>query len=308
MPRSAEPERLNIIGYQPNDVIVSRMGEHLVYSHESEDANIWRVSLTGGHSMQASTFVASTRYDARPSYSADGKRIAFESSRSGSVEIWVCNDDCSDPVQLTAFGNGWAGSPAWSPDGQQVVFDGNAAGNWDVYKINASGGKPIRLTTSSASEMRPIWSHDGKSIYYTSTQSGKAQIWRMLPTGEAKVQITKKGGYNAYEARDGTNLFYAKTEGGVWGVPAQGGDEIELWHEVDGVNCAPAKHGLYCIENVNDRTTINFLDLKTRSRKRLAVLPGPLNYELATSPDERWLLYTKKEFVGSELLLVESFR
>lgn len=87
-------------------------------------------------------------------------------------EIWICNEDGSNPVQLTSFGNAWEGSPAWSPDGQQIVFDCNAAGNWDVYKINATGGKPIRSTTSSAADMKPVWSRDGKWIYYTSTQTG----------------------------------------------------------------------------------------------------------------------------------------
>jgi Tol biopolymer transport system component len=199
----------------------------------------------------------------RPSYSADGKHIAFESERSGSQEIWTSNDDYSDPVRLTAFGNAWAGSPAWSPDGRQIVFYCNAGGSWDIYKINATGGKAIRLTTSSAAEMRPVWSHHGSWIYYTSTQTGKPQIWRMVPTGEAKVQITRNGGYNAYESDGGTHLYYAKIEGGVWNVPARGGDEIELWPGIDAVNCAPAKRGLYCIENANDRATVSFLDLKT---------------------------------------------
>lgn len=308
IPRSGEPERLNIAGYHANDVIVSRTGDHLVYSHGFEDSNIWRISLAGGHPMQASSFIVSTRYDARPSYSGDGKRIAFESSRSGSEEIWICNEDGSDPVQLTSFGNTWAGSPAWSPDGEQIVFDCNPAGNWDVYKVNATGGKPVRLTTSSATDMRPVWSRDGKWIYYTSTRTGKPQIWRMLSSGGAEVQITKNGGYNAHESRDGTELYYAKTEGGVWKVPARGGDEIELWPQVDGANCVPAKHGLYCIENAHDRTIVNFLDLKTRSRKVLAVVPGPLNNGLGVSPDDRWLLYTRTDFVGSELMLVENFR
>jgi Tol biopolymer transport system component/DNA-binding winged helix-turn-helix (wHTH) protein len=308
IPPSGEPARLNIAGYHASDVIVSKTGERLVYSRGFEDPNIWRIPLTGAGWMRASSFIASTRYDARPSYSVDGKRIAFESDRSGSTEIWICNEDGSDPVQLTSFGNGWAGSPAWSPDGQRLAFDSNAAGSWDVYMIAAKGGKPIRLTASSAADMRPVWSRDGKRIYYTSTRTGKPQIWKMSPSGGAEAQITKNGGFNAYESREGGDLYYAKTEGGVWSVPVEGGDEIELWPEADAVKCAPAKHGLYCIENANDRTTVSFLDRKTRSRKALAVVPGLLSNGLTTSPDDKWLLYTKTDFVGSELMLVENFR
>ena len=130
----------------------------------------------------------------------------------------------------------------------------------------------------------------------------------MLATGEAKRQVTQNGGYNAFESPDGTALYYAKTEGGLWQVPAQGGDEVELWPQVDAVKCALAKHGFYCMDNANGRTALSFWDLKTRSTKELAIVPGPLSNGLVVSPDDRWLLYTKTEFVGSELMLVQNFQ
>src|SRR5207249_1997997 len=118
-----------------------RGGHHLVYSHQILDWNIWRVPLNGKAGGQPQRLISSTRLDYQARHSADGKRIAFVSNRSGSEAIWICNADGSDPVQLTAFRNAWAGSPRWSPDGQKIAFDCDAAGNWDVYVISSQGGK-----------------------------------------------------------------------------------------------------------------------------------------------------------------------
>ena len=51
--------------------------------------------------------------DSNPSVSADGTRIAFDSSRGGGREIYVMNLDGSNPIRLT--GTGSNSNPAWSP-------------------------------------------------------------------------------------------------------------------------------------------------------------------------------------------------
>lgn len=307
--KPSEPERLNISGYQANDVIVSRSGEHMVYSHSLVNSNIWRLALAGLHAGPAASFIASTRTDARPSYSADEEQIAFESDRSGAEEIWVCNRECSDPVQLTSFEKGWAGTPAWSPDGREIAFDGNAGGSWDIYKISAKGGKPVRLTTSPAAEIRPTWSRDGKWIYYSSTQTGNPQVWKMRPDGAGKTQVTRNTGYLARESSDGAALLFVKADnGGIWSIPIDGGDDTELFGEVDGDKCALGKDGYYCIVDREGESTLNFLDLRSRTTKAVAKIPGPLGNGLTVSPSGRYLLYTKLDFTGSELMLVRNFR
>ncbi|MDQ2777176.1 MAG: winged helix-turn-helix domain-containing protein [Acidobacteriota bacterium] len=206
---SGEPVRLNVGGGgdDPSDIALSATGRHLAYSHFVNDWNIWRAGLTGAHPKQAESFIASTRNDSRPAYSPDGTRIAFESGRSGSEEIWMSTADGLQTVQLTSFGKAWAGSPAWSPDGKQIAFDCNAAGNWDVYVVSSSGGKPVRLTSQAAPEIRPSWSHDGRWIYYCSSQTGRTQVWKKPPAGGNAIQVTKNGGCQALEAADGQTLI-----------------------------------------------------------------------------------------------------
>ena len=73
--------------------------------------------------------------------------------------------------------------------------------------------------------MLPSWSRDGRLIYFGSRRSGEWQIWRMTATGEQVEQVTRNGGYDAFEAADGKTLYYAKREPGIWRVSLAGGEE-----------------------------------------------------------------------------------
>ncbi len=93
MERGSHPVRLNLTDDEITDVAISRDGKHLLYAHQIDDQNIWRASLNGRHVKNSNNFIASTRRDTQARYPPDGKRIAFESDRSGNEEIWICNAD-----------------------------------------------------------------------------------------------------------------------------------------------------------------------------------------------------------------------
>ena len=99
-------------------VAIARRGNRLAYTKSISDTNIGRVSLTDTREPPA-PFINSTRPDLTPQYSPDVMKVAFESDRSGQREVWVCNADGSNPVQVTAKGGNRA---RWSPDSQQVVL------------------------------------------------------------------------------------------------------------------------------------------------------------------------------------------
>ncbi len=140
------PERIvTALGYEITGLSVSRAGDRLVYTQYFNDTNIWRVELAG-NKRRASTptmLISSSKSDSNPHYAPEGKRITFSSDRSGSFEIWACEADGSNPIQLTNFSGPPAGSPCWSPDGRQIAFDARPEGNPDIFLIRAEGG--IRL-------------------------------------------------------------------------------------------------------------------------------------------------------------------
>jgi Tol biopolymer transport system component/DNA-binding winged helix-turn-helix (wHTH) protein len=305
-----EPAPLNVSGAAPKELAVSKTGKRLVFTHYSFDADIWRADLRSAHLKDAAQLIASTRLEIRPAYSSDGTRIAFESNRTGNEEIWTSNADGSRPLQLTSFGNSYAGSPRWSPDDRQIALDNNTAGKWDIYVISSEGGKPVRFTQGSGSNSRPSWSHDGKWIYYCALESSGAQIWKKPAAGGAEIQLTNKGGCNQMESADGAYVYYLKSRDcALWRVPTGGGQESQVLALTHRIQFALGTRGAYLIEKVAP-TTLKYLDFVTGATKVLGVLPGPVFQDrgLAVSPDEHWLLYGKDEFAGSQLMLVEGFR
>jgi Tol biopolymer transport system component len=139
----------------------------------------------GGDKRQLTTDRA---YDDAPVFSPDGRKIAFLSSRSGSLQVWIMNADGSDQHQLTPD-DGRNNFPTWSPDGSRIAFRTDRDGNPEIYAMRADGGDLRRLTDDPASDFAPNWGPDGR-IVYVSTRTGKACLWVMNGDGSDQHRLT----------------------------------------------------------------------------------------------------------------------
>jgi dipeptidyl aminopeptidase/acylaminoacyl peptidase len=109
-----------------------------------------------------------TRRVGRPTWSPDGKSIAFISNISGRNNLWLVPADGGWPVQLTISDQRQA-SPAWSPDGKWIAYQSDYDGDeqWDIFLVSPKTGKVINLTnTREIAEMNPTWSPDGRYLAY----------------------------------------------------------------------------------------------------------------------------------------------
>ena len=115
-----------------------------------------------------------------PSWSPDGKTIAFICSKGRGAE----NDVCTIPVtggtarNLTAD---WAldpGSPSWSPDGKTIYIDAETRGNVHVFAVAATGG-PVRQVTTGERQLRGFAkSLDGRFLAYTASDvTHPVELW-----------------------------------------------------------------------------------------------------------------------------------
>ncbi len=288
---------------------VSTRARRLVFSRTLATQNIWHLPLQNGRAIGAPrNLIASTRAEAAPQYSSDGKRIAFTSSRSGQPEIWVAASDGSKPVQLTSLGAPVTGSPHWSPDGKQIVFDSDPDGNYDIYVVNAEGGSPRRLTTEPSDEALACFSRDGESIYFSSSRTGRWQVWKMPAAGGGAVQITHSGGRAPVEAPDGSLIYENEYE--LWTLPAGGGAERRLLDSVGFLNFAVTSEGIYFLRDaeVDPGRVIRLLQPATGKVSTVYEIGSPVDAGLAVSPDRRTLLFANVVQRGSDLVLVENFR
>jgi Tol biopolymer transport system component/DNA-binding winged helix-turn-helix (wHTH) protein len=312
------PQRFAVAGNNAANPAVSLRGNRLAFEERRMDANIWKIALPRSTrpAPLPSQLIASTRYEAGPQYSPDGARIAFYSDRSGSNEIWLCDAAGSNLVQLTSFGGAIPGQPRWSPDGRRLVFDLYAKGNSDIAVIDVEGGLPRRVTTEPSSENNPSWSNNGRWIYFASNRTGRPEVWKVPSAGGDTVQVTKRGGFAAFESSDGRFVYYAKgvETDGIWKVAVDGGDEVEVlgfpkagfwgyW--------ALVPTGIYFVDTeVRPQPALKFLRFSGNQVEHVAMLDRlPVRFEpgVGVSPDGNWILYTQEDHRSGDIILVENF-
>jgi Tol biopolymer transport system component len=127
-----------------------------------------------------------------PSYSADGKRIAFAQSGPGVTnEIWIMRADGTKKHRITKDHND--AHPAFSPNGRSIVF-GRDGG---IARMRADGSKAHRITQATGNflyDYQPTWSPNGRLIAFTSNRidrnSAITDVWTMRPDGSHKRNLT----------------------------------------------------------------------------------------------------------------------
>jgi Tol biopolymer transport system component len=284
----------------------------------SDDPDIWRLDLKGAGGARAAPdrWISTTRFEGAPQYSPDGARVAFESTRSGPWEIWTCRSDGSNPLQVTFLGKRWTGTPRWSPDGREIAFDARLRGRSQILAVSAEGGAPRPVTNDAFNNWVPSWSRDGRWIYFASDRSGRREVWKIPVGGGTAVQVTRNGGFAAFESRDGRSLYYSQFEApGIFTVPVGGGEERRV---IEGLTSgfwgywAIVDTGLYFVDAAGtSEPLLRFFDFASRRVVPSATLEKELaRFEsgLTISPDNRWALYVRFERGGSDLMLVENLR
>ncbi len=124
-----------------------------------------------------------------PTWSPDGKKIAFMSDRSGNWDIWIINVDGSGLTQVTHH-PGEDEFPDWSPDGKKIAFTSKRGGNRDIWVMNVDGSNPVNLTNMPGRDRYPMWSPDGKMIAFNTKRDGNQEIYVMNADGSNQRNVT----------------------------------------------------------------------------------------------------------------------
>ncbi len=308
--RPAEPERIELAGVPAVWPAVSPTGGRLAFCRSTGHSDIWRWQRGG----KLSPFLTSTVRNLSPQFSPDGRRIAFQSGRSGEeIGVWVADADGTGLVQITQGLTLLSGSPRWSPDGQWIAFDAQGKnGLWDVWKLEAGGGPPRQLTAGPGNNGMPSWSGDGKRVYFSSSRSGPYEIWCVPAEGGTPRQITHRGGHVGFKSADGKTLYYTKSESGAEGIyalPLGGGEEKQvIADQVALRGFAVFANGIYYLTaRGKNLYEIRFHEFASGRNRPIREIEGPLSLGFAVSPDQNTFLFSKAA-TGADLMLIENFR
>jgi Tol biopolymer transport system component len=309
----AQPERLPF-GEGANSPAISPAGDRLAFVRTTLDVSIWRARLGDGTTAAAAArFVSSTRDEWSPQYSPDGKRLAFESNRTGESAIWVGDADGSNLVEVFSRAGKHSGTPRWAPDNERLAFDSTAEGtSFDIYVIRVGSAQPARLTTHPADDAMPSWAPDGRWIYFGSKRTGRWEVWKVPATGGEATQVTRNGGSCVYPSVDGTRIYYTKQDGdsALWSMPVTGGAEIQVLPSVVGRAFAVFADGIYFVPHADPtgRHAVHFLTFATGVASPVVSIADYPGLGLAVSPDRREILYPLGDAAGRDLMLVDGFR
>ncbi len=184
---------------------VSESGALLAFVERRNDSNLWQGLLSDEVKLigDLEPLHHSTYNEGFPKYSPDGSFIAFQSNRSGAMEVWIGDSDRTGVRQLTQFG-AHSGSPRISPDGTRVAFDSNESGAWRIYVTGVEGGALERVPVPVAHAVKPEWSPDGQWIYFCAVDETEGSgIFKARPDGSGIRPILKARGPNCSEGLAG---------------------------------------------------------------------------------------------------------
>jgi Tol biopolymer transport system component len=199
------------IGYSPT-------GKRIVYTSyegfndgspagKQKDAEIYTIGVGGGGKTNVTH---NNRYDSDPSYSPDGRRIAYAHSDGHDLEIYTINTDGTGEFQVThnAANDGY---PVYSPDGKRIAA-WSEKGQY-IYTIGVHGGDKSKVVGGSD----PSYSPDGKRIAYTGRRffERDPEIYTINVDGRHRTRVTDNSSVDYWPSYspDGKKIAYIRGRG-----------------------------------------------------------------------------------------------
>jgi eukaryotic-like serine/threonine-protein kinase len=172
-------------------------------------------STSPGPTLSRLTFLDGVQ--TQPTWSPDGRYIAYAADRSGNLDIWVQPLGGGRAVQITSDPADDS-APAWAPDGQHIAFRSERDGG-GIYLVRALGGEERRLAGIGH---RPRWSPDGTRLL-CSSETGQQMEW-----AEKHIYVLTLDGGPPTEVLRSFSKGLVKSPSVAWHPD---GERISIWGE-----------------------------------------------------------------------------
>ena len=196
--------------------------------------------------------------DGRATWSPDGQHIAFSSSRSGNIEIYIMEVANGTIRQLTKneAGEAYASAPNWSPDGQHIIHEQILTGGGRHIYITDVNGKKTRPFLKGPqphldgdvviSKYAPRWSPNGQHVMYYKAHL-RFEPARVVRLANHLIIVNKHGRnpkqlnipknwriHSAHWAGNGTEILFAAEENGLQNLTTIFNYDIYRYHNTSG--------------------------------------------------------------------------
>jgi TolB protein len=146
-----------------------------------------------GHNQTRITF--NNIKDYMPSWSADGRKIAYTAYRQEKAGLYIL--DLDQGKRKIVFDQGTSFGSNFSPDGKKLAFCSTEdESNPEIYVAKSDGTSIKRLTFNKAIDTAPSWSPTNREIAFTSDRSGSPQIYIMDAEGSNVRRCSFGGTYH----------------------------------------------------------------------------------------------------------------
>jgi TolB protein len=154
-------------------------------------------------------------------------KIGFVSDRTGHKEIYTCDYDGANVLQLTHDG-AISVSPALSPDGRRLAYTGYQSGYADIYLIELSSGSRNRIIKFPGTNSGAAFSPDGGHIACTLSKDGNPEIYVTGLSGDSPRRLTHSRGVESSPtwSPNGSEIIYSSDEKGspqLYRISSSGG-------------------------------------------------------------------------------------
>ncbi len=192
-------------GISAQDVAHSKNGQWVAYV-TFPDGVLWRSKADGSDKLQLSS---APLYALSPSWSPDGKEIAFWSYQPGQgSRIHLVSADGGTPVELAPNAPGNQSDPGWSPDGDSIVF----AVGWGrpsqaaILILNRKTGQ-ISKIAGSEGMFSPRWSPDGRYLVAMPTSQESLMLFDFSTQKWSVLASVSRAGYPCW-SRDSQYVYF----------------------------------------------------------------------------------------------------
>ncbi len=194
----------------------SPTADSIAYSHH--DGNDYEIAIVTEDGSSTSVITSHNADDKHPTWSPDGRRLAFYSYRDGDNEIYTIYASGMGSTNISNASASEEYDPDWSPTGDELLFASDRTGFLNIYRMATDGSAQAAVTTATSGGAEfPTYHPGGTEIAYNANWPGDKEIYTDSRIGGTTHRFSNTPALDARPAwsTDGRFICYDTTWSGM---------------------------------------------------------------------------------------------